>query len=238
MPTVYCVEDDHILSTLMVRYFEQATFQARRFSRGKEFLECFLYSPCDLVLLDLSLPDIDGTEVLRRLRVYSQVPVIAVTARNAELDSVQTLADGADIYIPKPFRPAVLVAHAQALLRRSTVGGRSTLSNNHIGDLEFLSAGVIMCNGKVLPLAPKEEALLRRLAQQSPSCVERSVLLSELWGLPANAPTRAVDESVRRLRHALTKARSKMIIETVWGRGFRLKEGGCGVNKQSQGGTK
>lgn len=224
MPSVYCVEDDRVLRSLMLRYFEQAAFQVQGFDRGKEFLETFSRSPCDLVLLDLSLPDIDGVEVLRRLRVYSQVLVIAVTARDAELDSVQTLTDGADVYIAKPFRPAVLVAQAQALLRRSGIE-KPLHPDVTLGDLHFESAGTVTCNGVILPLAPKEEALLRRLAQQSPSCVERSVLMNELWGLPANMPTRAVDESVRRLRHTLAEVRSCVIVETVWGRGFRLKEG-------------
>ncbi len=219
--SVLYVEDEVRLASLVGRYLARAGHDVRLLSTGEELIESIGTVPCDLVLLDLGLPGMDGLTVIGRVRERSSVPLVVLTARSADLDCTQAIAAGADLFLSKPFRPMVLVSHVDALLRRAAQGP-ATASLSY-GDLRVDPVtGDFLCRGVRLLLAPRERRLLLVLMSNDGSAKTREHLASAVWGSRAGS-SHAMDESVRRLRRALEDAGSAVQVCTLWGRGFCLE---------------
>lgn len=181
---------------------------------------------CDLVILDVNLPDRDGFSVLEAIRKVSQVPVIMLTVRGAEADKVRGLEKGADDYIAKPFSPFELIARASAVLRRSTTGAKEAGTG-------VLRAGTITMNpntaevtveGRPVRLSPTEFKLLKLLLENAGKVVSRDVLIKELYGAGAElADPYLIKLHLQHLRRKLgdTGADPKLII-TVRGFGYKV----------------
>jgi DNA-binding response OmpR family regulator len=177
----------------------------------------------DLVILDLGLPDIDGTEVLRMLRAVSTVPVIIASARDEDPSLVQALDAGADDYVVKPYTTEQLEARIRAVLRRAGAGqpGRRSL---RLGGLEIDLAGRrAYLEGELLDLSPKEYDLLVFLAERPGEVVTKKTLLSEVWNLPYGGSDKTVDVHMSWLRRKLGEsAGSPRYLTTVRGVGVRF----------------
>jgi DNA-binding response OmpR family regulator len=172
----------------------------------------------DLVLLDLRLPDMDGTEVCQRLRARSEVPIIVVTAKGEEVDRVVGLELGADDYVVKPFGFRELLARIRAVLRRTRRG--TSEMRLVAGSLEIdLRARRVALAGREVELTPKEFDLLALLAADPGAVVSREHVLREVWRTDWFGPTKTVDVHVASLRKKLGDPRW---IETVRGVGLRL----------------
>ena len=186
-----------------------------RVSNGEDALEAALP---DLVLLDLRLPGMDGTEVCRRLRARSDVPIIVVTAKGEEVDRVVGLELGADDYIVKPFGFRELLARIRAVMRRARPG--TDRSQIHVGSLEIDVRGRRATMGdQPLNLTTKEFDLLALLASEPGDVVSRQRILREVWDTEWFGPTKTVDVHVASLRKKLGEPGW---IETVRGIGLRL----------------
>ncbi|WP_433188778.1 response regulator transcription factor [Actinoallomurus sp. CA-150999] len=173
--------------------------------------------PCDIVLLDLGLPDGDGLEVCRRLRDRSEVGIIVLTSRGTERDRVIGLRAGADDYLVKPFGMAELQARMEAVLRRARprhdgvrVVGRLTVD---------LAAHTLTVGGEAVRVTPKEFTLLARLTREPGAAVERETLLREVWGTSWQSRSRTLDVHISTLRGKLG---DEVRIETLHGVGYRI----------------
>jgi DNA-binding response OmpR family regulator len=173
------------------------------------------------MVLDVMLPEIDGFEVLKRVRAEGDMPVIMLTARDDDIDQIIGLEIGADDYMTKPFNPRVLVAQVKAVLRRSSADSPTADSLREVGNLSMNPAArTTRVDGKLVELRAKEFDLLLTLIDNANRVLSRDQLLDLVWGYDYYGQTRTVDVHVAHLRDKL--AESSVVIETVWGKGYKL----------------
>ncbi len=220
MSKILIVEDEHTIAEGVELYLRKEGFQTERARDGKRALELWRAFRPDLILLDIGLPEMDGLEVLKTLRVSDRVPVIMMTARAEEIDELLGL--GADDYITKPFSLRVLVAHAKAVLKRhAPVVQQKPL---RVGAIEVDAYHMsVRANARPLSLTPAEFKLLYHLAQTPGRAVSRAELL-EASVPESDALERTVDSHLKNLRQKLADVGVEDAIETVWGFGYRLNE--------------
>ena len=218
---ILIVEDDHSISTFMAAALNMNGYIPHIAANGADALEQSKTVKPDLVLLDLGLPDMDGMEVLRRLRQTSQVPVIVLSARGGEGDKVRALDEGADDYIMKPFSTAVLLAKIQALLRRSQEPGNVDNLNWDTNDLNSLTNELTTPKGSV-QLSPTESALLGVLITHLNQTVTKEQLLEWLWQGGKFLNDNTLNVNISRLRSKLATVNLNDNLRTERGIGYRL----------------
>jgi DNA-binding response OmpR family regulator len=213
---VLVVEDDEGIAWPLRRGLTRSGYQVQSVGNGRDALAA---APVDVVLLDLGLPDMDGIEVCRKLREYSDAAVIVVTARGEEGDRVTALDDGADDYLVKPFGLEELKARIRAVLRRvRPVGTRYVLGPLALDP----RARRVTVNGAEVALTPKEFDILECLIADPGRAISRHELLTRVWDMHWYGPTRVLDVHMAALRRKLGV---EGLIETVYGHGFRLVGG-------------
>jgi DNA-binding response OmpR family regulator len=224
--TVLVVEDDAAVRRGLVDALGCGGYRVLEAERGDEALKTALAADCDLVLLDVILPGLDGFEVLEQLRIARPaLPVIMVTARGAESDRIQGLRTGADDYVVKPFSALEVLARIEAVLRRSAErpqrAARLEFDGRRI-DLERCE--VALGDGGSRALSEKEVQLLGYLAACQGRPISRQELLQRVWGLdPRGVTTRTIDMHVARLREKLDDHdEGRRMIVTVRARGYML----------------
>ncbi|MBY6035218.1 response regulator transcription factor [Fictibacillus nanhaiensis] len=227
------VEDELSISTLLQFNLEQAGFQVITAMDGKSGLEKAENEAPDLIILDLMLPEMDGIEVCKELRLRKlNIPILMLTAKDDEFDKVLGLELGADDYMTKPFSPREVVARVKAILRRTTV--MSTDSARQKEDIEHLRIGEVdiypenyeaYFKEKALELTPKEFELLVYLARHKSRVLSREQLLSAVWNYDFVGDTRIVDVHISHLREKIeTNTRKPLYIKTIRGLGYKLEE--------------
>jgi two-component system, OmpR family, phosphate regulon response regulator PhoB len=221
--TVLIVDDERDILSLLDFNLRQAGFETLLASTGEEALAQVRRRVPDLVLLDLMLPDVPGTEVCRRLKSgerTARVPVVMLTAKGEELDRVVGFELGADDYVVKPFSVRELVLRLQAVLRRAA-SGPAAPPPERVGPLRIdLDAHRAFVGGEEVPLTPLEFRLLATLMARAGRVQTRQRLLDDVWEMSPDLETRTVDTHVKRLREKLGPARE--LLETVRGVGYRL----------------
>ena len=222
---VLIVEDDRELARALEMIVRAGGMRTERAADGPRALELWRAAAPDLVLLDLGLPGMDGTEVLRTLREDSRVPVVILTARAEEADELAGLGLGADDYLVKPVSGRKLIARLTAVLRRARPGADAQGERLRTGPLEIdLYRAEARADGRALPLTPSEFRLLAHLARTPGRAIERAELYEA--ALPEGEGfDRAVDVHIANLRRKLREAGSDDRLETVRGVGYRLREG-------------
>ena len=224
--TILIVEDDANIRELLHLYLEQEGYHIESAQDGVEGLRVFRRVHPDLVLLDLMMPVMDGTQMIRELRTFSKTPVIVLTAKGEVLDKVTLLELGADDYITKPFEMREVIARVRAVLRRmdKSGGAHKLVFDNLIVDKQSYN---IIVKGQKLEIPPKEIELLYFLASSPNRVFTRAQLLDDVWGFDYFGDTRTVDVHVKRLREKLQGVSDQWEISTVWGVGykFELQEG-------------
>lgn len=226
---VLVVEDDPAIAGPLVRGLVRAGYEVEHAATADEAL---VAAGADVVLLDLGLPDLDGTEVCRRLRARSDVPIIVVSARDDEVDRVVGLELGADDYVVKPFGMRELVARIHAVLRRSRpdgglAGAASGVSDGApAGQVSVVGALTVdrrtrrvQLDGREVQLTPKEFDVLALLAEDPGAVFRREAIIDAVWDVNWYGSTRTLDVHVAALRRKLG---DPAWIETVRGVGFRL----------------
>ncbi len=221
---ILVVEDDERIRTAVRLALEKEGWEVFEAASGEEALEIFKNQICDIVLIDIMLPGIDGFEVCRALRRISDLPIVMVTARDDTHDVVAGLEAGADDYLTKPFAPKELSARIRALLRRVRVP-TPHLSTLEFGDLKILpDQGQIIVNDKTIHLTRTEFQLLVELASVPGRVFSREELLERVWGKDYFGDGRLVDVHVRRLRKKIEPEDAKpRYVITVRGFGYKLK---------------
>jgi len=214
--SVLVIEDDEDITTQLVRGLRLAGYETSSVATGRDALS---RPAADVVLLDLGLPDIDGVEVCRQLRVRSDSAIMVITARGEEADRVLALDQGADDYLVKPFGLAELLARVRAVLRRSRPHDTELLRH---GDLAVdLRACKVTVAGREVPLTPKEFGILECLATDPGRVVTRQEIMDRAWDAHWYGPMKVLDVHIASLRKKLGQP---ALIETVYGRGFRLAD--------------
>jgi DNA-binding response OmpR family regulator len=226
--TILLVDDEDSVQKLLTYPLERDGFRVVSARDGEEALQRFASEPVDLVVLDIMLPKLDGLEVCKRLRAESSVPIIMLTARDDEFDTVLGLELGADDYITKPFSIREFRSRVRALLRRAGTAQRARETG------EVLEAGPLridpdrrtaQLDGKAIELTYVEFELLRTLAASPGRVFSRRALLEAVWGDAAYREPRTIDVHVRHLREKLERDPSDPdLILTVRGAGYRFRE--------------
>ncbi|MBP2019471.1 two-component system response regulator VicR [Symbiobacterium terraclitae] len=207
---ILVVDDERPIAEILKFSFEREGFEVEMAFDGEEAVAKARASQFHLVILDIMLPKLDGFSVCREIRSFSSVPILMLTAKEAEIDKVLGLELGADDYVTKPFSPRELIARVRAILRRT----RSAESQGiHRGSSdEILREGDITINltsyevhkgDRPLELTPREFELLRFLVSHAGQVFSREALLEEVWGYDYYGDVRTVDVTVRRLREKL-----------------------------------
>jgi two-component system response regulator RegX3 len=228
-PLILVVDDEQSYRDALRVALEREGFRVEVAADGIEALERFESSRPSLVLLDLMLPRMSGVDVCRELRSRSQVPIIMVTARNAEIDAVVGLEVGADDYVTKPFRLRELVARVRAALRRGRTDDTPTADRGEvieIGDVRLDAARhEVRVRGEGVALPLKEFELLELLLANAGRVLTRDVLIDRVWGSNYYGDTKTLDVHVKRLRAKIEDdpAHPERIV-TVRGVGYRYEK--------------
>jgi DNA-binding response OmpR family regulator len=220
------VDDDALMRRSLAFHLEQAGYHVHAAANAEDGLAFVEHSPSDLVLLDISLPGMDGLEALRELKSRHNLPVIFLTAHRRELDEVVGLELGADDYITKPFDVDVVLAHIKAVLRRVSGPPKLEKSTERItlADLEIdPDAHTASRAGRSLDLSPREFDLLLALASQPEKVISTEDLLAQVWGAEFIGQPQVVYVHIRWLRQKLeADPNHPQWIQTVRGVGYKL----------------
>ncbi|MDF2949430.1 MAG: phoB [Sedimentibacter sp.] len=227
MKLIYCVEDDAGIRELITLALSTADFEVIGFEESQEFYSELKKKIPDLIILDLMLPKVDGMTILRSLKkdqVYSDIPVIIITAKSLELDKVKGLESGADDFITKPFGVLELLARVKAVLRRSV---KKTSEDEALEYNELVldyNKRTVLCKSNQVSLTYKEFELLHYMMLNKGLVLSRDKILQEIWGYDYEGETRTVDMHIKTIRQKLEAAGCPNYIITVRSAGYKLEE--------------
>jgi len=221
---VLIVEDDNKTASLISLYLEREGYETALAFDGVEALKLVRQKNPVVVILDLMLPKLDGWEVCRRIREFSDVPILMLTARGEEFDRVLGLTIGADDYVVKPFSPRELVARIKAVLRRTSITAGDRSDKLKVGGLVLdAHKHEVTVDDRRIVLTPSEFKLLRLLMNAPGRLFTREQLLNALYPLGEQVVDRVIDVHIGNLRHKLEKdAANPRYILTVRGFGYRI----------------
>jgi len=234
---IYLADDDELMRLYLENFLHEAGYQVKSFETGDKLLEEFKQNPSNLVILDVVMPGNSGFTICALLKQISDVPIIILASQGGESDYVTGITLGSDIYLEKPFKPAILAVHIKSLLNKAshiallaqaqvTAAPVATSTDLVFADLVLSpSKFAATCGNQGLNLTHSEFNLLTYLIEHKDRAVSREELLREIWGYDKIVETRATDDTVKRLRKKLVAANSKVSVSTVWGFGFRLDVG-------------
>lgn len=227
MHKVLIIEDDLSIVELERDYLELNGFSVEAAMNGKEGLDKALSENYDLVVLDLMLPEIDGFEICKRIRLTKNVPILMVTAKKEEIDKMRGFALGADDYMVKPFSPSELVTRVKAhIARYNRLVNREKVTNDiQIRGLHIdQNSRRVLINGKEKIFTTKEFDLLTFLAANPNRVFSKDHLFERIWGFDASGDISTVTVHIRKIREKIeTEPSNPDYIETIWGAGYRFK---------------
>ena len=216
---ILVVDDEQRMRKLVKDFLIKKNFEVLEAGDGEEAVEIFFENKdIALLILDVMMPKMDGWEVCREIRQYSEVPIIMLTAKGEEKDELLGFDLGVDEYISKPFSPKILVARVEAILRRS----------NALGDGEIEIAGItidqaaheVRIDGKIIELSFKEFELLTYFVNNKGVALSRDRILNNVWNYDYFGDARTIDTHVKKLRSKLGEKGS--YIKTIWGMGYKF----------------
>ncbi len=223
---MYIADDDESIRNLIEMFLKSEGYCVVSFSNGDDLYHEFLKKEADLIILDIMMPGNDGFTICNMIRAISSVPIILLTAKDSDIDQITGLTLGSDDYITKPFKPTLLTARVKALIRRSEMI-KPKQNDIIFGDLCFSASHyAIFCKDIELSFTQLELSCLSYMLSKGTGSVSRDELLRDVWGYEIAIETRAVDETIRRIRKKLSLAKSNVIIVNKWGYGYTLKEVG------------
>lgn len=225
---ILVVDDDLNICELLRLYLEKEGYTVIIANTGMQAVKAFAEHQPDMMLLDIMLPELDGWQVCREVRKYSNKPIIMLSAKGETFDKVLGLELGADDYITKPFEAKEVLARIKAVFRR-TSGATAPETNEKIKQVVFDKLSVNLTNyelkvdGKRVEAPPKEMELLYHLASNPNRVFTRDQLLDEVWGFDYYGDSRTVDVHVKRIREKLEGVSDKWELKTVWSVGYKFE---------------
>ena len=222
---ILIVDDDQNICELLRLYLEKEGYAVKSVNDGVSAVNAFKQENPDLTILDIMLPKLDGWQVCREIRKFSDKPIIMLTAKGETFDKVLGLELGADDYMTKPFDTKEMVARIKAVLRRTSAGpAAESVKEVHYENLSInLTNYEMKVNGKPVDTPPKELELIYHLASNPNRVFTRDQLLDEVWGFEYYGDSRTVDVHVKRLREKLEGVSDKWDLKTVWGVGYKFE---------------
>ena len=227
MTKILIVEDESSFSEALAFLLAKEGFEVSVAENGRTALEMFKQEGADLILLDLMIPEVSGVDVCRTIRTTSQVPIIMLTAKDAEIDKVVGLELGADDYVTKPYSSRELIARIKAVMRRGITDAEVE------GDFDVVSVGPIKLdtarhqasiNGAPVGLPLKEFELLEFLMRNAGRVLTRSQLIDRVWGGDYFGDTKTLDGHIKRLRSKIeADPANPVLIQTIRGLGYKLE---------------
>ena len=218
---ILVVDDESRMRKLVRDFLVKQNFDVLEAGDGEEAVDIFFREKdIALIILDVTMPKMDGWQVCREIRAYSKVPIIMLTAKSDERDELQGFDLGVDEYITKPFSPKILVARVEAILRRSNL-----LTNEDIisvGGIELnKSAHQVRIDGKDIELSFKEFELLAYFMENQGIALSREKILNNVWNYDYFGDARTIDTHVKKLRSKLGEKGE--LIKTIWGMGYKFE---------------
>lgn len=217
---ILVVDDEPRMRKLVKDFLTIKGFQVIEAEDGEQAIDIFFEEKdIALILLDVMMPKMDGWEVLKTIRQYSQIPILMLTARGEEQDELQGFKLGADEYISKPFSPKILVARVEAILRRSSQGSKDVIE---IGGIRIdKSAHLVEIDGVPVDLSYKEFELMTYFAENQGIALSREKILNNVWNYDYFGDARTIDTHVKKLRSKLGEKGE--YIKTIWGMGYKFE---------------
>lgn len=224
---ILIIEDDLDICLIEETYLQASMFQTTTLNDGLNIKKVLQKDHFDLVLLDIMLPGINGYDLCQKIRQYTDIPIIMVTAKNQLLDKITGLNTGGDDFISKPFDPAELVARVRAQLRQyDRLKQKSELESIQIGKLTlFLKSWKVFKEGQEIKLPHREFELLQFLAKNPNIVFSKEELFEKVWGYDYIGDSATVMVHINRLREKIEEdSKNPKILETIWGVGYRLNK--------------
>lgn len=217
---ILVVDDEQRMRKLVKDFLVKQEYSVLEAGDGEEAIDIFFSNnDIDLVILDVMMPKMDGWEVCREIRKYSQVPVIMLTARGSEQDELKGFELGVDEYISKPFSPKILVARVQAILRRSSPATDGIIE---IGEISLnKTAHEVFIKGEKVELSFKEFELLAYFMENKDIALSRERILNHVWNYDYFGDARTIDTHVKKLRNKMGDCGD--YITTIWGMGYKFE---------------
>lgn len=226
MAKVYVADDEKNIRELIASFLREQGLDVEIFETGDQLLLRFMEEEADVVILDVMMPGTNGVEIVTMLRKRSDVPIILLTARDSDADFVKGFSAGADDYFTKPFSPLKLSLRVKAILARQPQSQEVFKGTSDVVTYEALNLSekerTVTYDNQVLKLTNTEFELLKMLMNHAEEAVSRDELLHHIWGYESSIETRVTDDTIKRLRRKLRGVDSHVLIETVWGYGFKL----------------
>lgn len=224
MARVYVADDEKNIRDLIASFLCEQSLEVEVFETGDQLFLRFLEEEADVIILDVMMPGTSGIDIAARIRKQSDVPIILLTARDGDEDFLQGFSAGADDYFTKPFSPLKLSLRVKAILsRHATSSKKSDADVIAYEGLTLLEKERLVLYKKVpLKLTNTEFELLKMLLKHQEEAISRQDLLQQIWGYEEDVETRVTDDTIKRLRKKLREVDSHVLIETVWGYGFKL----------------
>ena len=224
---IYVADDDPINLGMVKAFLEREGYNVECFENGDLLYEAFLESKCNLIILDVIMPGNDGFTIGAKIRQISNLPIIMLTGQESDDDYIFGISLGFDVYLTKPFNPAKLIAHVRTLLIKAELNKPAPPaekpSSISYADITIDSNKMtVLCRGDALQLTNTELSLLKFMFENHDRAIPREELLNKVWGFDSVVGTRAIDDTIKRLRKKLVDAGSIVSIDTVRGFGFRI----------------
>lgn len=227
MSKILIVEDESSFSEALAFLLGKEGFETVVAEDGRQALDTFSREGADLILLDLMIPEVSGVEVCRTIRTTSNVPIIMLTAKDAEIDKVVGLELGADDYVTKPYSSRELIARIKAVLRRGVAEDGSIQEQDlmEVGPVRLnIGKHQVSVNGSPVSLPLKEFELLEFLMRNSGRVLTRSQLIDRVWGGDYYGDTKTLDVHIKRLRAKIEDdPANPVLIQTIRGLGYKLE---------------
>jgi two-component system response regulator ResD len=223
-PLILIADDDPVVHESLGLYLDAEGFGHVSAYDGEQALRMVRSEQPDLMILDLMMPGMTGTEVCRTVRKTDRLPIIMLTAKGEEIDRIVGLELGADDYIVKPFSPREVLARIRAVLRRFSEPAQAESTTLRFPQLEVsLSNYQVKAMGQVIPFTPKEVEILHMLASGAGQVFTREQILSKVWGYDYFGDTRTVDTHIKRIRQKLFHEGAPWSLKTVYGVGYKFE---------------
>lgn len=228
MSRILIIEDERTIAELEKDYLELSGFEVEVANDGEVGLNKALNEECDLIILDLMLPGVDGFEICRQVRAEKNIPIIMVSAKKDDIDKIRGLGLGADDYMTKPFSPSELVARVKAHMARYERLVGSAVEENKVIEIRGLkidtTARRVWINGEEKAFTTKEFDLLTFLAAHPNHVYTKDELFSEIWDMESIGDIATVTVHIKKIREKIEFDTSNpQYIETIWGVGYRFK---------------
>lgn len=219
---IYFADDEKNIRDLVVPFLEHDGFTVRAFETGDLLLEAYKNQKPDLVILDIMMPGTNGLDVMKSIRQYDNVPIIMLTARDSDVDFITAFNLGTDDYFTKPFSPIKLSLHVKALFKRLDEKAIKNDTQYQFLDLTLdTEKRIALLSNEEMPLTKTEFDFLLVLIEKPETAFSRETLLNRIWGFD-DIESKAVDDTIKRLRKKFKQYHSQVSIKTVWGYGFKL----------------